>query len=485
MFTVEYLASVWPHIVTGLSLGLDIAVSSHAILYKRDARAAVAWVGFIWFVPIGGALLYLLLGINRIERRARELRRRRPRWTGGATEANHTEQLDADSLAAVRDAPITALVRLVGDVTHNPLLPGNRVTPLTTETAWSALRAAVDGAQRSLSLTTYIFDNDPAGRELVDALARAVRRGVQVRVIIDAVGAGYSWPSIIRRLRHAGIPVASFLPRFLLRGFRYANLRNHRKILVVDGRIAFTGGMNIRVGHFAEFRDEQPILDLHFRLEGPVVAQLQEVFADDWAFCSGEMLEGEVWFPRLESVGATLARGIPDGPDEDFDKARLTILGALACAQSSVRIVTPYFVPDPTVITAFNIATLRGIEIDVVLPQKSNLRLVQWASTALLWQVLEHGCRVWLTPPPFDHSKLMVVDGVWSLIGSTNWDPRSMRLNFEFNVECYDRDLAAALEAITREKISKARSVTLADVDGRSLPTRFRDGVARLFSPFL
>ena len=170
MSTVEYLAEIWPRILTILSLCLDITVSGHAILYKRDSRAAVAWVGFIWFVPVVGALLYLLLGINRIQRRARFLRRRRRQAAGTATEVDLGEQVPLENLAEAASAPIPALAKLVGDVTNNPLLEGNRVTALTAETAWPAMLDAVENARRSLSLTTYIFDNDSAGRQLADAL---------------------------------------------------------------------------------------------------------------------------------------------------------------------------------------------------------------------------------------------------------------------------------------------------------------------------
>jgi cardiolipin synthase len=180
-----------------------------------------------------------------------------------------------------------------------------------------------------------------------------------------------------------------------------------------------------------------------------------------------------------------LARGIPDGPDADFEKLRLTLLGAIACARSSILVVTPYFLPDASLLTALSVAAMRGVEVDIVLPGKNNLSLVQWASTALLWQVLEHGCRVWLSPPPFDHTKLMLVDGLWTLLGSANWDPRSLRLNFEFNVECYDRQLATALAVGVRANMARSRPASQFDVDGRSLPVRLRDGVARLFSPYL
>ena len=216
-----------------------------------------------------------------------------------------------------------------------------------------------------------------------------------------------------------------------------------------------------------------------------LLAQLQQVFVDDWAFATGELLAGDLWFADIEPDGPVLGRGIPDGPDDDFENYRLALFGALGCARSSILVVTPYFLPDAALITSLNVAAMRGVAVDIILPQQNNLALVQWASTAQLWEVLERGCRVWLSPPPFDHSKFMVVDGLWSLVGSANWDPRSLRLNFEFNLECYSRELAASLADLARSKLQHSRPVTLADLDGRSLPVRLRDGVARLLSPYL
>ncbi len=161
------------------------------------------------------------------------------------------------------------------------------------------------------------------------------------------------------------------------------------------------------------------------------------------------------------------------------------LAGALSAAQRSVRVMTPYFLPDDAVCQALDVAAMRGVEVDIVLPGENNLAMVNWASTAMLWQVLERGCRVWKTPPPFDHSKLMVVDRSWTLLGSGNWDERSMRLNFEFNVECYDRGLASSLDDMITKRIAVSRRVTLDEVDRRRLPIRLRDGIARLFSPYL
>lgn len=482
---MEHLLDYWPHwgaLLTGI---VEVAASIHAILHKRDVRAAIGWVALIFLTPLVGAVLYWLLGINRVQRRAQLLRRDQPLLHQKSLPIACTDRA-LDETLAPDGQHLRELVQLVGALTDRPLLEGNQVTPYAEcEQAYTAMLEAIDGATRSITLSSYIFNHDPTGKRFVTALGRAVERGVEVRVLVDAIGSRYKWPTIVGPLRRAKVPVARFLPAIVPIWFPYTNLRSHRKILVVDGRIGFTGGINIREPGQFKLKGTRSIQDLHFRIEGPVVGHLQQVFADDWEFTTREALAGEAWFPPLDCHGPVLARGISDGPDADLDKFRLTLLGALACAQKSVRIVTPYFLPDLPLITALNIAALRGVEVDIILPSQSNLWLVQWASTAQLWQVLERGCRVWLTPPPFDHSKLMIVDRRWTLLGSGNWDPRSLRLNFEFNVECYNTDLAESLEKLVDEKRAQARQLTLAEVDGRPFPVRVRDGIARLWSPYL
>ncbi|MFY0563417.1 phospholipase D-like domain-containing protein [Archangium lansingense] len=475
---------VWPHVAAALTVVANLLATGHAVLRKRDVRAAVAWVGLVWLVPLVGVVLYLLLGINRIRRRARSLTLRQEHGQfppKSAVAACTPEQLAATVPPA---AHLASLARLVDEVVrHRPLLPGNQLVPLEAGAgAYPAMLEAIDAARTSISLCSYIFDNDEAGRRFVDALGRAVERGVQVRVLIDALGVRYDWPPITGRLRRAGVKVARFLPTLMPARLPFMNLRNHRKLLVVDGRVGFTGGMNIREHFLPGHGDAR---DLHFRVEGPVVGQLQETFAEDWAFTTKERLHGEAWFPPLEPAGPVMARGIPDGPDEDFETLRLTLLGALACARSTVRIVTPYFIPDSALVTALNVVALRGVRVDLVLPEKLNLPVVQWASIAQLWQVMRPNSRVFLSAPPFDHTKLMVVDRVWSLVGSANWDPRSLRLNFEFDVECYDAQLAQHLDALIEERLSRSRLLTLEELNDRPLPILLRDGVARLLSPYL
>ncbi len=275
--------------------------------------------------------------------------------------------------------------------------------------AYAAMLDAIDRAERTVGLTTYIFDRDPTGESFAAALARAVKRGVEARVLIDGVGVRYSYPAITGLLRREGVTSAEFLPSLFPLSLHYANLRNHRKILVADGRVGFTGGLNIRQGH-SERAGPGCIRDVHFRLQGPVVAHLAETFAEDWAFTTGELLSGDGWFPPIPPAGSVFARGIAAGPDEAFERVRWAILGAISQARERIRIVTPYFLPDTALATALQVAALRGVEIDIAFPRKNNLRLVQWASWAKIFQFLARGCRVWLTPPPFDHSKLMTVD---------------------------------------------------------------------------
>lgn len=474
----------WSPYLVGAFVSVTAAVAAgHALIYKRDVRAAIGWVGFILFAPFVGPVAYLLLGVNRIRRRAVAL--------------GHPAADASTADAPVRPPPSTidgfgpsssgraGLMRFVDSLVSRPLVAGNRVVPLSGAGALSRMLDAIAGAQSSVSLATYIFDSDRVGRRFIDALGAAHERGVEVRVLVDAVGDRYTFPPALRELRRRRVPSAHFLPTSWPWHMAYFNLRNHRKILVVDGEVGFTGGMNIREGHEIESRPRYPIDDLHFAVEGPVVGQLQEVFAEDWLFATGEKLDGRHWFPTVGWRGSVAARGIADGPDHDLDRIRWTIHGAIACATSRVLVVTPYFLPISGLANALEVAARRGVEIDILLPEVNNLRLVHWASRAMWWEILQGGCRLWLSPPPFDHTKLMLVDDYWSLIGTANWDPRSLRLNFELDVECHGERLSAELYELVRRKLERARRISLGEVDGRSLPLKLWDGAARLFAPYL
>ena len=213
------------------------------------------------------------------------------------------------------------------------------------------------------------------------------------------------------------------------------------------------------------------------------MAQLTEGFATDWSFVMDEDLSGEAWFPSLDQAGEATARIITSGPDQDLEKIEFAVLQAIACARETIGLMTPYFLPDERLITALSLAALRGVAVDIVIPKRSDHRLVDWATRANIGPLLQDGCRIWLCPPPFRHSKTMVVDGEWCLIGSSNWDMRSFRLNFELCMEVYDRELAVELTTLMQR--NRGTALVRAAVDSRTLPVRLRDAAARLMLPYL
>jgi cardiolipin synthase len=443
----------------------------HAVVYKRDPRSAALWLLAILFLPAVGPVLYALFGVNRVQRRA--LRMRRPALRAPAAPGVPAEALGGD---------LAGLARLTGEVSKRPLTAGNTIEPLVDGAqAYPAMLEAIDNARRSIALASYIFDADGIGARFVEALVRAAARGVAVRVLIDDVSDRFSWSSAAKKLRRAKVPVSIFNPPIIPARLHAIHLRNHRKILVTDGALGFTGGMNIDRRYWGEGAAH----DLHFRLRGPVVGQLMEVFVEDWQFTTGEALGGESWSCDPSPRGEVLARAIEGGPHAGFDRLRWALLGGLIAARRTVRICTPYLLPDAGLIAGLNAAALRGVEVDLLVPENSDLPHVQWAATHQLWQALERGCRAWLRPGAFDHSKLMVVDGEWTLLGSSNWDARSLRLNFELNVEAYSRELGGRMERLVLERRAQSRALTLAELDARSLPVKLRDGVARLFAPLL
>ncbi len=447
-------------------------VTVHVLLNKRNVGTSVSWIGIAWLSPLFGAILYLALGINRVKRRARRLRRERL----------HMFEVPDVAPYAPEAGPLTPLEHAIGRLTGLSAEQGNIVDLMRNgDGAYPAMLAAIDQARRSVGLVSYIFRADAAGEAFMAALIRAKERGVEVRVLIDGIGSGYFWSGTYSRLRKAGVPVARFLHSYFPWRTPFLNLRNHRKLMVVDGRVAFTGGINLGVENLLADKPPHPVRDTHFRLEGPVVEQLVEVFADDWLFQTGEKLLSEDWFPSLEAVGSVVARAITSGPDEDLEQIEFVALHAISCARRSIRVVTPYFLPPDVLTTALGLAAMRGVEVDVVVPEQSNHTVLDWARRVPLRTLAEAGCRIWLLPPPFDHSKLMTIDDTWSLIGSANWDTRSFRLNFELNVEIQDAEFARRLAALTQA----GRQLTLKEIDGDPLLLRLRNSAARLLQPYI
>ncbi len=471
---------LWQDLLSGradvtLLIGMPIAVlvTLHVLLRKREVASSVGWIGLVWFAPILGAILYIVLGVNRVRRRARLLR---------PPDSPPDDPFDTLTLPAEDD--LAQLDRSVGRITARPLLAGTAVRPFHNgDEAYPPMLEAIAAATRSIGMSSYIFRDDVWGGRFIEALIDANKRGVAVRVMIDGIGGGWLLSRTYHRLRRNGVPAARFMHSLLPWRMPFINLRNHKKILVIDGVVGFTGGMNIADENVMSTHPKEPVQDMHFRIDGPVVAQLTEAFIDDWSFVTNEDLGGEAWLPGCAAHAGPPARVISAGPDEDIEKVEFAVLQAVACARENIAVMSPYFLPDERLVTALALAAMRGVAVDIVVPEKSNHPLVDWATRANIGPMLSEGVRIWRCPPPFRHSKLMVVDSEWCLIGSSNWDIRSFRLNFELCVEVYDANLAATLAAVMRE--SRGKPLTQADIDARPVPARLRDAGCRLMLPYL
>lgn len=473
----------WHWLVPAMHAALGALAAVHAMLYKRDPRAALGWVSVSLLFPFIGPLLYYMFGINRIQTQARKLASLHRFRLQIGYERGSRGGLPVTA-ANEPGLPFQRFVQVSDRVTSRPLIAGNMVDMLQNgEQVYPAMLAAINAAAHRVFLVTYLFEADAVGEAFVAALAAAHQRGVDVRVIVDGVGELYSWPRMSRVLRHAGVPVARFLPPRLLPPAFSVNLRNHRKILVVDGEQGFTGGMNIGARHLVGSTSGRATADIHFHVRGAVVSQLEDVFVEDWRFITGEDLA--VLHATYMPVGAAYCRCIADGPNEDLDKISLVLMGAISAAQREITIVTPYFLPSREMIASLQSAALRGVAVTIILPQHSNLPFVDWATRNLLWELLQHGVTVCYQPPPFAHSKLFVVDDIYAQIGSANMDPRSLRLNFELNMEIIGAEGIPPLVEYARQRHRESKEITLQEIDGRGLITRLRDAACWLFMPYL
>lgn len=510
---------------------LNILSAIHALLHKREPYSALVWVTVCLIVPVIGPLLYFVLGFNRIHRHASKLMTKSSRHDGPESISSQVEiPLTGDigsnydeickqpmpSHGIIKPEPkyasvspravppsmfpprIRSIARIGDTITGIPMLSGNSVEALFNgEEAYPVMLEAIRHAKRRVWLTTYIFDNDSTGKAFIDALADAKERGVDVRVLVDGVGVFPTFPRTDKVMRKKGLAVANFLPPRLLPPQFSINLRNHRKLLIIDEDTAFTGGMNITDVHLMNKPKPtgvQAILnkfgaqtaqDLHFKVTGTIMVPLIRIFARDWQFCTGECLE----LPSIEScsaiTGNSLCRAILDGPDDYFDVLLPILLGVISAAKSSVHIMTPYFLPQRELVTALQSAALRGVDVKIIIPEENDHPIVAWATRNCLWDLIDRGVKIYYQPPPFNHTKLMLVDGFYVHMGSANLDPRSLRLNFELTMEILDLPLATQMEKYFAEVAEKSRMFTADDIKARSLPVRIRDAMAWMLSPYL
>ncbi|WP_455220579.1 cardiolipin synthase [Kaarinaea lacus] len=455
----------------------------HILLNKRDPRAALGWIMVCVFLPFVGPVFYWIFGVNRVQRRARRLFSRS--LTRSVTEK------DAEMYALSGEPDIAALpsiqpfIKVSNRICRIPLRQGNNIEILFNgDNTYPAMLDAIENARQCVYLMTYIFDTDEQGNRFIDALVRCKERGVDVKVLVDGVGELGQWTRASTRLSRSGISAERFLPLSLKPPAFYWNLRNHRKLLVVDHTTAFTGGINISARHmFGNNGKSSRVEDLHFKLTGPVVEDLEELFFDDWEFVTGQHME--IVAPEQPRTGNVLCRVIVDEPSEIIDRLATTLVGAVSAAKERIVVMTPYFLPSRELMSALQAAALRNLDVTILLPAKNDNLLVHWATRNLLWQLLQFDIHVYYQPPPFVHSKLFIIDDQLVFFGSANVDPRSLRLNFELNIECYDYALVRRLMAYVDDKIVQSRQFTMEDIEKRSLPIKLRDSLAWLFSPYL
>lgn len=447
----------------------------HILLYKRDSRSALGWIMACIFIPFGGPLAYFLFGVNRVRSHARDLKLR-------LFSIGYEIGLTKSTLKGRYEKGI----RAVGyNITGTELSRGNVIQILHNgEATYPAMLEAIRNAKDRVLLTTYILKTDKTGQSFINELSAAVERGVEVNVIVDGVGELYSWPKPSSLLAKKNIAVVRFMPPSLFPPSIYLNMRNHRKLLVVDNDIAFAGGMNIGDGNLALPDNPRKISDIHFSFQGPIVNDLSKLFYDDWLLATGQQLPRDVT-PSYVNNGDTACRVIPDGPDEDLYFLALAIKAVIATAEDSIDIMTPYFVPDRELISALQSAALRGVTIRIVLPVKNDLFYMNWANRNVLSELLQQNIDIYYQATPFCHSKLLCIDQGYSMLGSANLDPRSLRLNYELGIEVFSEEINASIRVHFDEVISKSTRLDRVELENRSIPIRIRDSLVSLLSPYL
>ena len=476
---------------------LFFAVALHCMLRPRDPRSTLAWLFAVWVAPVPGALLYLLFGINRVREKGWQKHESDQTFHSNRNLREQEESplaywrgIREGLLAQPADADAQELNGFLNRLSPNhPLLGGNAVRILVdAREAYPDMFAAIRGARNHIHLQSYIIGADETGRELLNALAERAAAGVEVRVLYDEFGsANARMRGFFRRYaRQPRLHIVGFTQANLYKRQFQINLRNHRKILVVDGAIGYTGGMNFYDVYRPRGRT-LPTHDYHFRVEGPAVLELQYSFLRDWYYMTDEVPEtllAPEYFPHTDAVGQTPVRLLNNGPTvTESDTLLDALFAAISGARRQVLIVTPYFVPPPEIQRALRCAALRGVAVKVLVPSINNHAYVGYAAQALYDGLLEAGVRIFEHPPPFLHAKALLVDDGISFIGSANLDMRSLRLNYEDSLVVLDECFGSALTNVVSNDFALGHEILLANWRTRPLRRRLTENFCSLLSP--
>ncbi len=416
---------------------------------RRSPRSMLVWILTLLLVPLLGLILYSLVGQSTIQRKVRKRERKRQRIDESLAQqtavlARTYDSREERDIAEAQRALIDFATKVSGSVVTR----GNHAeVSHDAEKAFLELGLAIEQAQSHIHMQYYIFADDATGRRVRDLLVAKAQEGVEVRLLLDAVGSWSLSRSFVKSLKAGGVKVAFFLPWRPTRRRFQLNCRNHRKLTVIDGRVGFSGSKNIADEYLGRRSRLAPWRDTHLEFRGPCVSQLQEVFVEDWHFATNEDLSSDKYFPHPETAGDKIVQIVPTGPDRQRNILHHLLLAAVADARHDVALLSPYFVPDSAMLLALTAAAYRGVRVRVLVPSKSDNWLVLWAGRTFYQELLDAGVEVYEYETGMLHSKEVIIDGRWAMVGSANMDVRSFRINFETTIMLYDEDLARHLHS--------------------------------------
>lgn len=465
-----------------------VVIFGYVLIERRQPSATLAWLLTVISLPIIGIFLYFVFGRTRMRRQAS--RRRKLRDRSGAAMAKHRYREEGLSESGF-DERTEPTVRLAVRMDAIPASKGNDVKVLLNAAdAYAAMRESIDSAEKHLHIEFYIWNDDETGRDFRDRLVARARAGVEVRVLVDAFGSSGLPSDFFSPLIDAGGNSAVFSPlsrfRRLFKGGR-VDFRNHRKLLIADGVVGYTGGINIGDEYLGKDEAVGMWRDTHMRIEGPAVYGLQRAFLEDWCWASDEArFEVDKYFPRMESnKGNDVVLIVDSGPDRRWWPIYRLHVQAIALARTRIWLTNPYFLPDPVVEEALVTAALRGVDVRVLVPVKNDSRLVALASEALFPTLLDAGVKIYRYGDGFVHAKTLLVDDWLGTIGSANLDTRSFQLNFELNAFAFGSELTGILAENFLADIGQTKPLTEAEVRNVGYGTRLARLLAHLLSPLM